>query len=98
MVKVVYTLWFSHVFSYETYQDDKWHQHNTDWTVCMRRYGEYFFNLKAAASYDNDNLLQQESHHKKIYIWKIYLQNFFQTLGSKYIDLAQLIFFPLFCP
>ena len=89
MLKVVYSLWFSHIFSYEIYKKDEWHERNKDWTFCMRRYGEYFFNIKASATYDNEHLLQQESQHKKIYIWKIYLEKFFDALGSKYLDLVE---------
>ena len=90
MLKVVYSLWFSHVFSYEIFEIDKWHELNKDWTICARRYGEYLYNLKISSTFDKETLLQSEAHHKKIYIWKIYLQKFFEALGSKYyIDLVE---------
>lgn len=88
MLKVTYSLWFSHVFSYETFENDKWHQQNPDWTVCNRRIGEYYYNLKRSTTFDKDVLVANEGDHKKIYVFKIHVEKFFNTIGTKYLTLV----------
>ena len=88
MLKVTYSLWFSHVFSYETFENDTWHQKNPDWTVCQQQTGEYFYNLKRSTTFDKETLVNNQSDHKKIYLFKIYLEKFFNTISTKYLALV----------
>ena len=75
MLKVTYSLWFSHFFSYETFENDKWHQQNLDLTVYNGRIGEYFYNLERSTTFNKEVLVVNESNHKKITSSKLMLKN-----------------------
>ena len=74
-------------FSYETFKNDKWHQQNPDWTVCNRRIGEYFYNLKRSTTFDKEVLVVNESDHKKFTSSKFMSKKFFKIIDTKYLTL-----------
>ena len=88
MLKVTYSLWFSHVFSYEIFENDEWHQKNPDWTICNRRHGEYFYKIKKSTAFDKEILVVNESDQKKMYVFKVHLEKFFKTIAAKYLMLV----------
>ena len=80
MMKVVYTVWFCHVYSYAIDEDDEFYKFNPDWNLCCKRTGKYFQELRDSLRFDRNVLAKAENGVRKLYQWKRYLEFFFILL------------------
>ena len=72
MMKVDYTVWFCHVYSYAIDEDDEFYKFNPDWNLCCKRTGKYFQELRDSLRFDRNVLAKAENGVRKLYQWKRY--------------------------
>ena len=83
-MKMVYSVWYQHVFCYSTDSNNPFDSMNTDWNVCNNRKGEYLQRLRDSTRFDISVLSLEKDGENKLFIWKKYLEFFFTGLKVRY--------------
>ena len=87
LLKVVYSVWYEHVFCYATDENNAFNEMNAGWNVCNERRGKFLHRLMESAKFDNSVLLKEEDGRKKLYSWNKFLEFFFVGLKVNYMNL-----------
>ena len=83
-LKVIYSVWYQHVFSYQMDEDNPFDIMNSGWNICNHRRGEYLQKLRDSSRFDNTVLCHEKKPKEKFMKWKKYLKFFLGGLKVNY--------------
>ena len=81
MTKIVYSIWYVHIFGYKNKTSEEWYNCNADWNHCPKRVGKYLHTMKESLRHDYKHLITDESRQKRLFIWRKYVESFFEQMG-----------------
>ena len=87
-LKVIYSVWYQHVFSYQANSDNPFDTMNPEWNICNGRRGKYLQQLRDATRFDISVLSSENDGEDKIFKWKKYLQFFLVGLKVNYTNIV----------
>ena len=98
MTKIVYSIWYVHIFGFKNKTSDEWYNCNADWNHCPKRVGKYLHTMKESLRHDYRHLITDESRQRRLFIWKKYVESFFEQMGKYMITIYDgLVTFGIAC-
>ena len=98
MTKVIYSIWFVHVFGFKNKLTNEWYNCNSDWNQCPGRRGDYLHDFKYSLNHDFRHLVSDESRQKRLFIWRRYVESYFELMKENLIKCYDaLVIFGLAC-
>ena len=83
-LKIIYSVWYQHVFSYHMDENNPFDNMNPEWNICNHRRGEYLQRLRDSSRFDNKVLCEEKKPKEKFKKWKRYLSFFLAGLKVNY--------------
>ena len=88
-LKAIYSIWFTHIFGFESVPDSQWHTVNSNWNVCVRRTGSFFNILKDALRQDEAQHTDTQVLHKAHTITKCLMEKFLDIYKERFFLIHQ---------
>ena len=84
MLKVIYSVWFHHIFSYKISPENEFMKVNQEWNICPRRRSKYLQRLRDSTRFDISKLSMSEDGVRNLYKWKKNLEFFLFEFKSNF--------------
>ena len=98
MTKLIYSVWYVHIFGYRNNTSNEWYDCNSDWNSCPKRVGKYLHNMKQSINHDYKHLLSVESRQKRLFIWRRYIESYFEHMKEHMLSMYDaLVIFGIAC-
>ena len=105
-IKIVFCLWLNlfilsgmYIFLVSKNKtSDEWYNCNGYWNHCPKRVGFYLHIIKTSICHDYRHLIIDESRQKQLFIWRKYIETFFEQVRKYMITIyVELVTFGIAC-